>query len=277
MRRWAAIVIAGMLGGVILHILAVLAFPSLAGRNLWEAMEYLGPERMFHLVPASAPGVKPIAYLDPNMAHAVCRIDLTRGPSRIISQLDAVFWSVGVFNAHGLNLYSLNSRTSGRSDLDLLLIRSSELTPLGLNPPPILEQAVVADFTVNSVIVVLRAFVPDSTLVAEISDQLTQRIATHHSSWSRRKQSQNRATLCRLSRIDGQKSPRNRSGSYGVAPFASCGCWIAATGPANPVLSLDPNPGKIMIWQPSLRGPLLATAIAPWSEMIFSIVAPASQ
>lgn len=173
MRRWAAIVIAGMLGGVILHILAVLAFPSLAGRNLWEAMEYLGPERMFHLVPASAPGVKPIAYLDPNMAHAVCRIDLTRGPSRIISQLDAVFWSVGVFNAHGLNLYSLNSRTSGRSDLDLLLIRSSELTPLGLNPPPILEQAVVADFTVNSVIVVLRAFVPDSTLVAEISDQLT--------------------------------------------------------------------------------------------------------
>ena len=157
------LVLTGLLGGVVIHIVAVLAFPSVGGRSLWDAVEPLGPEGVFTVIPRPSPGAESIAYLDPNMAHAICRFDLTTGPARIVASLTG-FWTVGVFDARGQNLYSLTSGATEREILDLLIARPQELTPLRRDPPLVMEEAVVVDLAVDQAIVVIRAFAPDPAL-----------------------------------------------------------------------------------------------------------------
>ena len=120
MRRTALLVAAGVLGGVVVHIGTVLTFPSFGGRDLWKAVEPLGPEDVFAVIPRPAPGNESIAYLDPNMVHGICRFDLSVGPRRIVASLEG-FWSVGVFNERGQNLYSL---TSGGADREVSIYSS---------------------------------------------------------------------------------------------------------------------------------------------------------
>ncbi len=172
MRRGARILFAGLLGGVVVHVAGVLAFPAFGGRDLWNDVAGYGPEAVFNVVPAPVPGAQAIAYLDPEMAHAVCRVDLAAGPHRIVANLDAAFWSVGILDQGGRNLYSLNSEAAGNEALDLLLILPSDLTPLRRNPPAVLEQSVVVDLPINEAIIVIRAFVPDPTLRPAIEAQL---------------------------------------------------------------------------------------------------------
>ena len=171
MKRTAFLILAGLIGGVVIHIVAVLAFPAYGGRSLWNAVEAYGPERTFAVIPRPAPGEETIAYLDPNMAHAICRFDLSRGPNRIVAALSG-FWAVGIFDARGQNLFSLTSGGADREILDLLIARPQELTPLRRDPPPILEEAVVVDLAVDRAVMVIRAFVPDPTQWDQVAAML---------------------------------------------------------------------------------------------------------
>lgn len=171
MKRGAFIAITGLLGGVFLHVAGILAFPLFAGRDLWTDVADYGPTEVFNLIPQAEPGEDSLATLDPNMVHAVCRLDLTR-PHRIFAAFAARFWSVGILDRTGRNLYSLNSATAGRADLDVLLIQPADLTPLRRNPPPVLEQSVVVDLTIDEAIVVIRAFAPDASARALLAGEL---------------------------------------------------------------------------------------------------------
>lgn len=172
--RFVMIVVIGLLGGVVVHIAAVLSLPSVGGRDLWLAMEVYGLERTFNLIPAPAPGAESIAYLDPHMAHAVCRIDLSDGPSRILAHLDADFWSLGVLDAQGRSLFSLNSGTPVSRELDVLLIKTPDLTALRRDPPRVLEDSVVIDLGVDMIVIVLRAFAPGPGFVTEMFGQFAE-------------------------------------------------------------------------------------------------------
>ncbi len=171
MRRTALLILTGLLGGVIIHIVAVLAFPSVGGRSLWDEVATLGPEGNFTVIPRPSPGTESIAYLDPNMVHAICRFDLRTGPARIVASLRG-FWTVGVFDDRGQNLYSLTSGATERELLDLLIARPQELTPLRRDPPPIMEEAVVVDLPVDRAIVVIRAFAPDADVWTSVAADL---------------------------------------------------------------------------------------------------------
>lgn len=158
----------GLLGGAIVHIVVVLAFPNYAGRDLWNALADYGPPSEFALIPTSMPGEEEIAYLDPTMIHMVCRVDLVAGPHRVTSQVAATYWSIGVLDRRGRSLYGVNSSTAGGAAIDLLLISSTDLEALRRSPPAILEESIIVDLSVSSAIVVLRAFVRDETMRATV-------------------------------------------------------------------------------------------------------------
>lgn len=163
----------GVLGGVVVHILVVLAFPNLAGRNLWNALAEYGPPSAFAQVPAPAPGDEEIAYLDPTMLHAVCRIDLASGPHRVTSNISATYWSLGVLDRRGRGLYGVNGSTAGGASIDLLLISSADLEAVRREPPALLEELIIVEVpTGTRAIAVLRAFVRDTTMRAVVAEEL---------------------------------------------------------------------------------------------------------
>lgn len=172
MRRWAFVIAAGLLGAVVVHIVIVLALPRLEGRNLWQAVEPTAPVDAFAIMPAPTPDRETVGFLDPRFAYAVCRLDLTEGPRRIVVDMDAYFWSVGLFDASGRGLYSISNPAPGRGELDLFVIREADLTDLRNEPPPILEEAVVIDVTSDLAVVAVRAFIADEHARSNVEGSL---------------------------------------------------------------------------------------------------------
>jgi uncharacterized membrane protein len=159
------ILLLGLVGAVIVHIVAILLLPRVAGADVIAAFEALGPEgRFVTLEEARSDGVA-APYLDPDFIYALCRISIADGPVRISAVLTAELWSVAVYDRQGTNLFSINDQTAGRSALDLLVLGDEDLVALQRQEAPILEQAVLVDLAVNEALVVIRAFYREETLV----------------------------------------------------------------------------------------------------------------
>lgn len=172
MKRIALIVATGLLGSVVIHIIAVLAFPAFGGRDLWVELDEFGPPATFASIPIPAPDAEGLAFLDPNMVHAVCRADLSDAPHRVVIDMDVPFWSIGVLDRRGRSLYGLNSGAVGDAGLDLLLIASRDLEALRRAPPAVLEEAVIVDLAAAPTIVVLRVFAPDPIAAADVARKI---------------------------------------------------------------------------------------------------------
>lgn len=173
MRRLALYLLGGLLLGGIIHIAVVLLVPRFATRDAYEALARLGPDDIFHAVPAKGPDA-PIAGLDPRMAYAACRFSLAERPLHLRAPMTGDFWSAAVFDDRGNNLYSLNDRTAGRRDLDLVVATPLQLIRLRENPQPALDNAIVVELPMTAGFVLLRAFISDPTLEADARKALSE-------------------------------------------------------------------------------------------------------
>lgn len=162
MIRTLLYVLGGVFLGGIIHIAVVLLIPDFANRDAWTSMGRFGPDGAFHILPMSEPGTEPLPYLDPRLAHAACRFSLDDGPIRIKATMPDEFWSLAVFDRRGSNVYSLNDRTAERTDIDLVLATSLQLTKLRENPVEALDQSIVIEIPATRGFVLIRAFVTDS-------------------------------------------------------------------------------------------------------------------
>ncbi len=159
------ILLLGLVGGVIVHIVAILLVPRVAGADVIAAFESLGPPGRFVTIEQSSVVGVATPFLDPDFVYALCRVTLTDGPARISATLTAELWSVAVYDRDGTNLFSVNDQTAGRSAIDLLVLRDEDLAALQRQGAPILEQAILVDVPVTDALVVIRAFYRDPTLL----------------------------------------------------------------------------------------------------------------
>lgn len=172
MNRAIRIGLAGLLGAVIVHLVVILLFPAIGSNDVWSAMDGRGADGRFAVLPQPEAGVAERAYLDPMMVHAVCRFDhLGEAPVRVVATLDAAFWSAAVFDRRGRNLFSVNDRTAA-APLDLLIVGPRDLAALQRAAAAVLEQSVVVDLSVDSGLVVLRAFARDPTMLPQLRAML---------------------------------------------------------------------------------------------------------
>ena len=79
---------------------------------------------------------------------------------------------MAVFDRRGRNIYSLNDRSVDRSKLDLAILTPVQMAQLRQNPPASLETAVVLELPIDVGFVLLRAFVPDNSLMASVTASL---------------------------------------------------------------------------------------------------------
>jgi uncharacterized membrane protein len=168
MIRTILFVVGGVLLAGIIHIAVVLFIPDFANRDAWTSMGRFGVDGAFHVLPLSEPGTEPLPYLDPRMAHAVCRFSLDKDPIRIRAAMPDAFWSLAVFDRRGSNIYSLNDRTAERTDIDLVIATPLQLTKLRENPISTLDQSIVIEVPASRGFVLIRAFIEDAADSARV-------------------------------------------------------------------------------------------------------------
>lgn len=145
---------------VVIHILVVFGIPLNVRHSAYGNIATHGPDRQFNLLPDVRPQEEALPDLDPAMKHAACRFQLADGPILFDAGIPTSFWSIGLFNAAGEALYSLNNRTAGADRLSMLVITPSQLSILRENPPENLEDLIVIETDEISGFALLRAYVP---------------------------------------------------------------------------------------------------------------------
>jgi len=168
MKRTLIFVLGGILLGGIIHIAIVFMVPYYANHDAWAQMHRFGRDGQFHVLPLPEAGAEPLASLDPRMVQAVCRFSLAHGPVRVSAGFADQFWSVAVFDRRGRNIYSLNDRSADRAQLDLAILTPVQMAQLRQDPPASLETAIVLELPIDVGFVLLRAFVPDDSLMASV-------------------------------------------------------------------------------------------------------------
>ncbi|KZM49211.1 hypothetical protein [Labrenzia sp. OB1] len=153
----------------VIHILVVLSIPRNVQHSAYDNIATYGIDRQFNLLPDVKPGQEALPDLDPAMKHAACRFQLADGPVLFDASIPVSFWSIGLFNAAGEAVYSLNNRTAGAERLSMLVLTTPQLSILRENPPENLEDLIVIETPEPiSGFALLRAYVPHSSKADEI-------------------------------------------------------------------------------------------------------------
>jgi uncharacterized membrane protein len=173
MRRTILYACGGLLLAGVIHIAVVMLVPFYSTDDAWAQMGRFGRDGVFHVLPLAQPGAEPLAGLDPRMMHAVCRFSLASGPIRVTARLPEGFWSVAVFDRRGRNVYSVNDRSAERPEIDVAILTPIQTAQLRQDPPASLESAIVLEMPIEAGFVLLRAFVPDESLVDATTAALT--------------------------------------------------------------------------------------------------------
>lgn len=154
----------GLIGAAIVHIAIILLVPGFASQSLWQKIEKLGSQEVFHPLV----GADWNKRSDPLLRIAACRFDLSDGPVHISAIGKVPFWSLAVYNRDGDINFSINDQAS--PEADLLIVTPLQKILFEQAPPERLAQALLITQSAEEGIAVLRVFEPDATWGDEVTE-----------------------------------------------------------------------------------------------------------
>lgn len=172
MHRVLYAVLVGLVGAGIVHVVILLLLPSYSQRDAWSRLTEMAD--LYGVTPIDVPpGERPLLRsADPFFRSVACRFDLADGIAHIGADGEVPFWSASVYDRTGQNVYSFNDRTQTGPSLDFAVMTSAQIIEVRKELPQSLEQSVFVEANIGEGIVVVRAFVPDSTYVKPVEDFL---------------------------------------------------------------------------------------------------------
>ena len=168
MARLFHALVLGMIGAGIVHIVVLLLVPSYSQRDAWSA---LAERSNYYVVTRlDAPGVEPvIGSIDPLFHAVACRFNLEDGPVHINGGGEVPYWSISVYDRTGQNVSSFNDRSSADGLLDFVVASPVQMIELRNDLPAAFDRSVFVEAEIDEGILVVRAFMPDSSWEPTVS------------------------------------------------------------------------------------------------------------
>jgi uncharacterized membrane protein len=160
MIRWLLWGFAGLVLGGVIHIAVILGLPSLTSTVAWDKITALGAAARPVVLPAIRPGEPNPLRLDPELAYAVCQLDLRAGPGTVSGTLPQSFWSVAVYNRSGTVVYSTTNRDGLGTSLDLGLFDAAQTRLLAEQKLDVADGLLIVETNTEDVMVVVRLAPP---------------------------------------------------------------------------------------------------------------------
>lgn len=153
-----------LLGGVVLggiiHIAVILTLPSLSATAAWDRVAAIGTGTGPILLRAAKPGEENPLRLDPELAYAVCKVDLRDGPASVSGTLPQAYWSVAVYSRAGTVVYSTTNRDGIGTALDLGIFNPGQTRLLAEQKLDIAEGLLIVEAKEDDLFVVVRLAPP---------------------------------------------------------------------------------------------------------------------
>ncbi|MFD1987741.1 DUF1254 domain-containing protein [Mesorhizobium newzealandense] len=161
MRKLLHVVLLGLLGAGIVHIVVLLLVPEFSERDAWSRLSMASDLYRMTRLDAEAGGAPVVKSVDPLFYASACRFDLGEGMVRIKAPGHVPFWSVSVYDRSGHNIYSFNDHTATGGVLDAVVLTPAQMIDVRKDLPEDLQGAIFVEAPIEEGIFVIRAFVPD--------------------------------------------------------------------------------------------------------------------
>ena len=161
-----------VLGGII-HIAVILSLPSLSATAAWDRVATTDAGPGPTVLPAAKSGEANPLRLDPELAYAVCKIDLRSGPASVSGTLPQAFWSVAVYSRAGTVVYSTTNRDGIGTSLDLGIFNPGQTRLLAEQKLDIAEGLLIVEASEDDLFVVVRLAPPHPEMRARYEKALT--------------------------------------------------------------------------------------------------------
>ncbi len=161
MNRLVYILLSGIAGAVLLHIIVILSIPAYADRDAWTRIQALGSSELFHVLPDNQP--EGLTLANPFLRTAVCRFDISEQPVRVTASDTAYYWSLAIFDPGTNEVYSMNDRTATDRRLDIAVVTPLQMIAYRKSLPESLADSVLIEFPGTTGYLVLRTVVPDAS------------------------------------------------------------------------------------------------------------------
>jgi len=111
-------IVLGLLGGVIIHICVLLLISHYTRKSIWFQILQSSPPYRLQTLDLENPIMK---TSDSLFRLATCYFHLTDEPVHITARGHVPFWSLSLYNAMGINVYSINNYTAPNGVLDMVV------------------------------------------------------------------------------------------------------------------------------------------------------------
>jgi len=175
MARTLLYVAAGVILGLVIHLVVILTLPRIAQNSAYLAVASTSLSTTT-LIANPGPGEANPLHLDPDLSYAVCRLDLSGGPGEVTGTLPLGFWSVAVFDRSGTVLYSTTNRDGIGQKLDLGIFDPAQTRLLAEQKIDIAPGLLIVEARTDDVFVVVRLAAPHPSMRDRYQAQL-QRLA----------------------------------------------------------------------------------------------------
>jgi uncharacterized membrane protein len=164
--------IGGVVLGLVVHLVSVLALPRIATQDAYSRLEPITKLNAVSPLPPAEPNNAPMPYLDPAFAMAVCRYDLSGGPIKLAVPVSQAYTSVSFYTRSEIAYYAINDRSAGRRVIELDLMTEAQHAELPEEEDVTSADRLIIDSPTATGLIVLKALAPEPGLMPQAQASL---------------------------------------------------------------------------------------------------------
>jgi uncharacterized membrane protein len=172
MIRLAFTIIAGVLLGLIVHLVSVLALPRIATQDAYSRLSPITKLNAVSVLPPADPANTLMPFLDPALAVAVCRYDLSSGSLKLTVPVSQAYTSVSFYTRNEVAYYAINDRSAGKKVIELDLMTETQHNDLPEDEDVTAADRLIIDSPTTTGLIVLKALAPEPGLMPQAQASL---------------------------------------------------------------------------------------------------------
>lgn len=169
MIRWLLLLFGGALLGGIVHIATVIILPRTATQDAYSRLSAVASVNKVTALPEPTAGTALMPLMDPAMALAVCRYDLSQGPLKLTVPVSLAYTSVSFYTRTDVAYYAINDRAAGRRVIELELMTQAQHEQIPEEENVTAADRLIVDSPTTTGLILIRALAPEPGLMPKVA------------------------------------------------------------------------------------------------------------
>jgi uncharacterized membrane protein len=165
MIRLGLLLLAGLLLGGVVHFATVILLPRTATQDAYARLTPMAPVNAVAPLPEPSSSQMLMPLMDPAMATAVCRYDLSKGPLKVTVPVSPAYTSISFYTRSDIAYYAINDRAAGRRVIELDLMTTAQREQIPDDEEITAADRLIVESPTETGLIAIRALAPEPGLM----------------------------------------------------------------------------------------------------------------